>query len=87
MADQYLFTTEGHVFPIRKELRSKIWETEEDFEKIGNFEKFPLKLKNHDAPPSNGTKNCLNLKRNEGGLPLHSDYLAQIFTQVGAEFS
>ena len=31
--------------------------------------------------------NCKNVKRNDGGLPLQSDYLAQIFHQIGAEFS
>ena len=63
-------------------LRSKIWETDYDF-------KIPTNkvAKNDTIPPNSYSDNCQNVKRNEGGLPLQSDYLAQIFHQIGAEFS
>jgi len=80
--DQYIFTTEGHVFPVREAIRSKIWETDYDF-------KIPTNkvAKNDTIPPNSYSDNCQNVKRNDGGLPLQSDYLAQIFHQIGAEFS
>ena len=63
-------------------LRSKIWETDYDF-------KIPTNkvAKNDTIPPNSYSDNCQNVKRNDGGLPLQSDYLAQIFHQIGAEFS
>ena len=62
--------------------RSKIWETDYDF-------KIPTNkvAKNDTIPPNSYSDNCQNVKRNDGGLPLQSDYLAQIFHQIGAEFS
>jgi len=80
--DQYIFTTEGHVFPVREAIRSKIWETDYDF-------KIPTNkaAKNDTITPNSYSDNCQNVKRNDGGLPLQSDYLAQIFHQIGAEFS
>ena len=87
MADKYLFTTEGHVFPIKSTLRSKIWETEDIFDDSPT-QNFMLKNNFRKANETEGNSdNCLNLNRNQGGLPLDSEYLAQIFTQIGAEFS
>ena len=32
--EQYIFTTEGHVFPVREQLRSKIWDMDYDIVSI-----------------------------------------------------
>ena len=44
-------------------------------------------IKNDTTATDYFSDNCKNMKRNDGGLPLESDYLAQIFHQIGAEFS
>ena len=44
-------------------------------------------IKNDTTATDYYSDNCKNMKRNDGGLPLESDYLAQIFHQIGAEFS
>ena len=71
-ADQYIFTTEGHIFPIDEMMRKK-------FDGFNSGDKSGF--------GENSTSSCRNLKRNQGGLPLHNDYLAQIFQQIGAELS
>ena len=81
MADQYIFTTEGHVFPIRHQFRHKIWE-EEDFFYISNQHAAAAAVTNQSVQDC-----CENVKKNHGGLPLQSDYLAQVFKQIGAELS
>ena len=84
--EQYIFTTEGHVFPVRDTLRSKIWGSEYD-EIVPNWKSSTTNVKNNNDSHTNLIENCQNVNRNEGGLPLQNDYLAQIFHQIGAEFS
>lgn len=76
MADQYIFTTEGHVFPIRPQMRLKAWG--EDYYEIP-----PVTF---SKPNETMSQDCLNQEKS-WGLPLQEDYLAQIFNQVGAELS
>ena len=38
--EQYIFTTEGHVFPVREQLRSKIWDVDYDIVSIPAHGKF-----------------------------------------------
>ena len=76
-ADQYLFTTEGHVFPLKQNFRTKIWDEFEGFEKLQNF--VPL--------GTNGTNECTVNHESDELLPIQSDYLAQIFQQIGAQLS
>ena len=75
-ADQYLFTTEGHVFPLKQNFRNKVWD-EEDFDWTRNVKKV-----------SNNSVNCVKeMESSDDFLPIQSDYLAQIFQQIGAQLS
>ena len=76
-ADQYLFTTEGHVFPLKQNFRNKVWD-EEDFDLIRR----PVEMKR-----VNGSVNCVKESSSGDALPIQSDYLAQIFQQIGAQLS
>ncbi len=71
MADKFIFTTEGHVLPVNQKLRAQ--------EHTLEFGAVKSNQSSEDC--------CLNLNRNQGGLPMQSDYLAQIFQQIGAQFS
>lgn len=78
-ADQYLFTTEGHVFPLKQNFRNKVW-GEEDFDWTSNLKK----VSHHN----NGSVNCVKeMDSSDDFLPIQSDYLAQIFQQIGAQLS
>jgi mannosidase alpha-like ER degradation enhancer 1 len=73
-AERYLFTTEGHVFPIRADLRRKVWE-EEDL--------FPAAVNASAATSSSCQNPVQGAKHSAMQLPLRSKYLEQVFSQFG----
>ena len=71
---RYLFTTEGHIFPIRKEHQKKVWEEEDLFKDEERDKPFY-----HYSPQSCPNPGPLTSFQ----LPLRSKYLSQIFQQFG----
>ena len=78
-ADQYLFTTEGHVFPLKHEFRHKAWDE-------NDFSDFIFKTA-FESQAKNESNECILNSESDEVLPIQSDYLAQIFQQIGAQFS
>lgn len=99
MNEHYVFTTEGHVFPIRDAFRRKLWEEDlqdEDDDKVsgtpttGDFSiNFPSFSSPDDTGNSSSKSNqayCESRGHDSAfDLPLKSKYLAQVFSELGVE--
>ena len=76
MSERYVFTTEGHVFPVLDQFRTNVWDLQEE-----NVSRRNSSTKNQHQ------QNCDFYKQENVHLPLKDHYLSQIFSQVGAELS
>ena len=72
MSERYVFSTEGHVFPVMDEFRTKIWDFDEKIRK---------------NPKNKSQEHCDFVKQKDIQFPLEQHYLSQIFSQIGAELS
>ena len=87
LGEKYLFTTEGHVFPINDQLRKKIWQ-DELFSEDGEDDFFPTILTNSTRDrESSVPTDCPNLFRPDSAfnLPLEGRHLSQVFSQLGVD--
>ena len=78
MSERYVFTTEGHVFPVLDQFRTNVWDLQPDKD---------FSLRNSTRNQENQQQNCDFYKQESIQLPLKDHYLSQIFSQVGAELS
>merc|ERR1712183_1175323 len=93
MGERYLFSTEGHVFPIEEKFRQNIWEFFDEPERRHqqsslsdlnlNFGQYHQRTTNK----MNESQHCDHFKQKDIQLPLEENYMSQIFSQIGAELS
>lgn len=88
---RYIFSTEGHIFPIKAEFRRKTWEEDASrAESEQNAKKAPEEQGRVNvvvnARPSNATSNCERLPDEMRYLlPIQSRYLQQVRQLVGLD--
>ena len=93
MGERYLFSTEGHVFPIEEKFRQNIWEFFDEPERGHqqpslsdlnlNFGQYHQRT----TGKMNESQHCDHFKQKDIQLPLEENYMSQIFSQIGAELS
>lgn len=87
---RYIFSTEGHLFPITSDLRRKTWEDYDDGSVSSTKDK---KTKNStplnaqvDTPHNDTSSNCENISSEKRYLlPIESRYLQQVRQLVGLD--
>ena len=102
MGERYLFSTEGHVFPIEEKFRQNIWEFFDDdvqpeesrqqeqqqpsFSDL-NLNFGHVQYSKKPAKLNESVQHCDHFKQKDIQLPLEENYMSQIFSQIGAELS
>lgn len=83
--ERYLFTTEGHVFPIREHYQRKVWE--EDLLYTSRNRLYGDSAAELSANLSATSSSCENSRsiNSPHVLPLKKTYLDQIFSQFGID--
>ena len=79
MSERYVFTTEGHVFPVLDQFRTNVWDLQD--------EDLSIPRNSSTRNQKNQNQNCDFYQQESVQLPLKDHYLSQIFSQVGAELS
>jgi len=79
---RFVFTTEGHLLPISDKIRTKIWET--DFQTNGSYKSDTSG--NYYTSDSSSSKPQCEATPSKFNLPIQSEYLAQVFSQIGVKF-
>ncbi len=84
-AEKYLFTTEGHVFPISNRYRRKVWEEEDViFNRRNRLSPASSTLTSYNTSLASSCENSRGVNAPHI-LPLKSTYLDQIFSQFGID--
>ena len=79
---RFVFTTEGHLIPINEKIRTKVWEG--DFS--SGCQNATLQLNEYESDSdSEWPPPMCQYSPSKYNLPIRSEYLSQVFSQVGIQ--
>ena len=78
--NRFVFTTEGHLLPISEKIRTKVWEGD-----FGSGHQNATRQLNECKSDSEWPPPMCQYSPSKYSLPIRSEYLTQVFSQVGLE--